>query len=115
MAFTKAQIRDRASEMLGFNPTRQTLESNISTRIEESYDEVYEMLKDDGLAIWASTGSVPTVLVPFVSALVAQGCISLGTSNERIQLVESKAATAKKMIMRYTTPHYQSQEDAKDY
>jgi hypothetical protein len=115
MALTKAQIRDRAGEALGFNPIRQSLESNVATRIEQSYDEVYAMLKEEGLATWASTGSVPNEIVPYVVNLVADGCISLGASAEKIQVIKSEKQLAMPMIRRYVTPAYQSQEDQKDY
>lgn len=115
MALTKAQIRDRAAEMLGYNPIRQPLESNIATRIEQAYDEVYAMLKNEGVAIWASTASVPNEIVPYMIVLVANGSLSLGVSAERYQLIKGELPNALPMIRKYTAPHYASQEDAKDY
>ena len=115
MALTKQQIRDRSAEMLGFNPIRQPLESNIASRIEQAYDEIYEILKEEGLAIWGSSGNVPNKLAPFVIYLVAQNCISLGTTPERISIINIGAQEATSNIRRYVTPDYASQEEAKDY
>lgn len=115
MSLTKAQVRDRASELLGFNPIRQPLDSNIASRIEQSYDIVYALLKNEGVAVWASTEGVPDEVAPFVIDLVAFDSLSLGTSSERIQIISAKLPAALPSIRKYTTPHYQSQEDEKDY
>lgn len=100
--------------MLGFNPVRQPLESNIAMRIEQSYDIIYAKLKSEGLAIWASTGQVPSEVADNVSALVAYDSISLGTSKERTSVIAAKYSDAMPMIRKFVAPHYQSQRDA-DY
>lgn len=69
---TKAQIRQRVGEELALVAIGQTLQSQHQTRIDAAYDEVYERLKKQGLAVWASTASVPTQLVPYVALMVEE-------------------------------------------
>ena len=121
MAKTKAQIRNRvASDYLGILRLGQSLQPQDDTRISESYDEVYEQLKTDGLATWASTASVPAAVVPYMVALVAQNCQApYGISQARQLMILSAAGAngenAKDEIRKLASQDYASQNDAVDY
>lgn len=120
MAKTKAQVRDRAAEELGRLRPGQALQSQDDTRISEAYDEVYADLKNEGLNIWPSTGSVPDELVPFVSGLVALRCTgTYGVSQERFQRIISVTGIdgnqAKREIRRLVMPAYESMEEPTDF
>jgi len=56
---TRNEVRDRVANDLGILRLGQSLQHQDSVRILASYDEVYDRLKVDGLAIWSSTGDVP--------------------------------------------------------
>lgn len=120
MAKTKAQVRDRAATELGRLRLGQALQSQDATRIGEAYDEVYADLKSEGLNIWASTGSVPDELVPFVSGLVALRCVgTYGVSRDRFQRIVSVTGIdgnlAKREIRRLVTPAHESAEEPTDF
>lgn len=67
---TPAQVRQRVGEDLGLVPVGQDLESQDQARIDATYTEVYEYLKEKGLASWASTGDVPDRVVPYLALLM---------------------------------------------
>ena len=113
---SKSDVRDRAAENLGILPIGQSLASQDSTRISSAYDEVFADLKHDGLTTWASTGTVPSEIVPYLAVLVAASCIpSYPISPARIQLLVAQSAVAKKNIRRLVTPRYESLDDPLDY
>lgn len=105
MALTKAQIRDRvANDYLGILQLGQSLQSQDATRIEQAYDEIYEYLKTKQLASWASTGSVPNDLVPYVTSLVAKNCyMTYGVSNDRAARIINDSLLAEKTIRELVT------------
>jgi hypothetical protein len=70
MAKTKANIRDRALQMLNLLAVGQTAESEIASDFEDAYDQVYAKLSRDGLVSWLSN-SVPDEFVEEVATLVA--------------------------------------------
>lgn len=120
MSKTKAQIRDRAATELGRLKLGQSLQNQDKVRIEEAYDEVYADLKSDGLNTWASTGSVPDELVPFVSGLVALRCANTyGVSVERFNRIAAVVGTdgerGKREIRRLVTPRHESMEEPTDF
>lgn len=67
---SKAEIRQRVGEELGIVPIGQALESQDVTRIDATYNESYELLKEKGLAAWAIAGAVPDRLVPYFALLM---------------------------------------------
>lgn len=67
---TKAEVRQRVGEDLALVPIGQALEAQDQIRIDETYDEIYEILKDKGLAIWASSAEVPSRVVPYYVQLM---------------------------------------------
>lgn len=91
---TKAEIRQRVAEDLGLVPIGQTPESQDQTRIDAAFDEVYERLKEKGLATWASTAEVPTKLVPYYSILMAEKLLtSYSVPNDRYARIKADAGS----------------------
>lgn len=117
MALTSSQIRDRAATELGILALDQALQSQDASRITQAYNEVYAQLKQNGLATWASDGSVPDELCPHVIALVAFNCLdTYSVSNDRYTRITNEAAVARREIRSLIQPNNQwSQEDPKDY
>ncbi len=113
---SKQAIRDRAASDLGRLRLGQQLQYQDQVRIESAYDEVYEDLKDEGLAIWASTADAPTRLVPHLVALVAENCLdTYGVPNDRYQRIKLAAQQAKPEIRRLVIPRHESLEAPTDY
>lgn len=113
---TKAELRDRAANDLGLLPVGQTLGAADTTRIETAYAEVYAQLKTDGLDVWASDGSCPAEITPYVAALMADNCLgTYSTSAERYQRIKLEAGMAMTMIRQYVQPNFASAEDGTDY
>lgn len=73
---SKAKIRQYVGEDLGLVPIGQDLESQDQNRIDVVFDQVYERLKEEGLAIWASNADVPTKLVPYVQLMIEEKLLS---------------------------------------
>lgn len=92
MAKTKAQIRDRALQMLGKLAIGQTATGQMATDIESAYDQVYAVLKAKGLATWLGA-SVPDEFVEDVATLVAFERTE-GIPAQRAQGIAIKAAGA---------------------
>lgn len=116
MASTKAEVRDIAATELGILRLGQSLQSQDQVELERRYDEVFADLKEEGLATWASTASVPAELVPHVAALVAYSAADVyGISPARYQRIAAKAAAARPSIARLVTPRYESTEEPTDY
>ena len=121
MAKTKAEVRNRAaSDYLGILRLGQSLQSQDDTRISDAYDEVYEQLKKDGLATWASTASVPAAIVPHMVVLVAQQCQgTYGLSPARQVLILNTAGDngekAKTEIRKLASQDYASQDEPVDF
>ena len=120
MAKTKNEIRDRAANDLGLLRLGQDLDAQNSTRILAGYDEIYQQLKKDGLAIWASTASVPAEIAPYMIALVALNCVAtFGVSDKRVERIVLTAGIdgelAKKQIRKIVTADFVSQDEPVDY
>lgn len=96
---TQAEIRDRAANDLGILRLGQSLSAENATRIEEGYAEVYAMLVDQGLAVWAIANEVPDAIVQPVVSLVAENCLNTyGVSDVRYQRIKLEASQAEKKI-----------------
>lgn len=67
---TKAEVIQRIGEELGLVPIGQVLEAQDVTRIGQDYSAVYQRIKEDGLASWASEGDIPDKIVPYFCLLV---------------------------------------------
>lgn len=117
---TKAEVRNTAAGMLGRRRIGQAINDAVKTRLDESYAYVYADLKDEGLAIWASTGTIPDEIAPLVSALMALDASNdIGISKERYQRIILKTGAdgefAKQKIRRKVTPDYESLDDPEDF
>lgn len=69
---TKAEVRQRVGEELGLVPIGQDLESQDQARIDATFDEQYERIKEKGLAAWPAAGPVPTRMVPYFCLLMEE-------------------------------------------
>lgn len=116
---TKAQVRDRVATKLGILILGGILQDKDKTRIESGYDEVYEELKEDGLAVWASTASVPTKLVKYMVDLVSFNCLDYGVSNDRYNRILFDAGDngekAKGKMRELISEKYESIEEPTDF
>lgn len=89
---TKAEIRQRVGEDLGLVPIGQSLESQDQARIDATYGEVYERLKEKGLAAWAFASDVPTKLVPDFCLLIEERLlISYSVPDSRYMRISTDA------------------------
>ena len=117
---TKAEVRQRVGENLGLVPIGQTLESQDQMRIDAAYVEVYEHLKEKGLATWASTGDVPTKLVPSFCLLIAQKLlISYSVPESRYLRINTDAGidgtVALRLLAELSIQEYEPLSGATDY
>lgn len=102
---TQSEVRDRAAVDLGILRLGQSLQSQDATRITEGYAEVYAMLVDEGLAVWAMSSEVPDAIVQPVVSLVADNCLnSYGVSEIRYQRIKLEAANAITKIRKFVEP-----------
>lgn len=116
MPLSKAEIRDRAANELGILTLGQSLQAQDAQRIEQAYDEVYDYLDGQGLAIWAISDSVPDKVCPYVIAMVAFNCADgYGISQERNQRITAKFTIAEKKIRELVLPEYVAQDEAVNY
>jgi hypothetical protein len=117
---TKAEIRQRVAEDLSLVAIGQPIQSQDAARIDISYNEAYERLKEEGLAMWASTADVPDKVAAYYILLMEHNIArSYGTSDARYQRILPEAGPdgelALKRMARLLTPVYQSTESYQDY
>ena len=117
---TKNEVRDRAAEDLGIKRIGQGMQNQDQVRIEAGYDEVFQRLKNRGLATWSSTGEVPTEIVPYMVALITKNCFtSFPISVERTaRIVAVTGLTGELAISEIgslVTPKHESLEEPTDY
>jgi hypothetical protein len=117
---TAQELINRAANDLRILRLGQTLQSQDNTRITDAYAEVYATLKKDGLATWAYANEVPDELVPHVSALVADNCLSTyAVSQDLYQRIKNQVGVngeiARREIRKLVTPDFVSQDDPTDY
>lgn len=110
---TKAEVRQRVGEDLSLIPVGGTLESQDQTRIDATFDEVYARLKQQGLAVWASTADVPAEVVPYyVQMMLQKLTLTYSVPAERYQRIQGEAgpdgASALMKIADLITPAYES-------
>ena len=116
MAVTRLATVDRAANDLGVLRLGQALQSADQTRLNQAYDEVYADLKDEGIATWTSTGSVPNELATHVVALMCEQCSeTYSLSDNRFARLSGRWGKAKSEIRRLTTERYESLEDPVNY
>ena len=102
--------------MLGIVKKPESLRSEHDTILTEAYDQEYAALKKEGLAIWASSGTVPDAVMPHLAALMAfQVADDLGISNDRYNRILSRRNVAMPEIRAYVTPEYEYTDDPTDF
>ena len=114
---TRAEVRNRAAEFLGRKAISGSISDDLKTRLDDAYEEVYDDLKKDRLAIWTSTSdAIPSDLVPHLAALVAfNASTSVGPSAERYERIVTSASIAKPAIRRLVKPNYENLDDQDDF
>ncbi len=109
---TVAAVIDRAANDLGLLRLGQTLQSQDSARINSAYNEVYAMLKHEGINNWISTGAIPDEVVPYIAVLMADNCLSTyAVSDSRYKRIKQDSVSAMREIRKLTAPKYISQEE----
>jgi len=116
MSLTPNEIRDRAANDLGLLRLGQSLQAQDDSRISQAYNETYAELKEEGLATWASTASVPDQYAPHVISLVAYNCLdTYAVSLERYNRVLLKAGAngelAKQNIRKLFNTNFETLKD----
>lgn len=117
---TKAQVRQRVAEDLGLVAMGEGIQSQDQVRIDASYSEVYELLKEENLATWASTADVPNKVFPYYALMMEEKLArSYALSDARYGRILAMAGQdgdlAKAKIARLVTPEYQSTDCNEDY
>lgn len=113
---TKSEVRNRALQALGVIAIGATPQAQDATRVDAGFDEIYADIKNEGLAIWASTAAMPNEIVPHMVALVAWNCVDdYGVSPARYQRLQIAQAAAMPKIRALVVPAYESMENATDY
>ena len=118
---TVAEIRDRAAQDLGIVRIGQSLQAQDAARIEAAYNEVYAQLKAYGVAMWTSTGDIPTSVVPLVSSLICDNCLSTYKVSENVYIRIKNIVgalngdKAKREISFILSPNYVSMTEVRDY
>ena len=102
--------------MLGILDIGDTADTSDDTYMTQKYNEVYAMLKEEGLAYWASGGVVPDKFSPHVQALMAfYSTEDYSVGAERLQRIIAKSAVATREIKKLGTPDYESTDNPVDY
>jgi hypothetical protein len=120
MANQQAMI-NRAAQWLGVRRLGQALQADHQARIAAAYAEVYDQLKNEGLAVWASDGEVPDKIVASVAALMAWNCLdTYKVSADLYQRIVNatggeEGEIAKAKIRKYTTTPYTSTDSPTDF
>lgn len=117
---TKAEVRQRVGEDLGLVPIGQTLESQDQNRIDACYAEMYERVKEKGLATWPAAGPIPNKLVPSFSLLMASKLLtSYSVPESRYVRITNDAgpdgSLALSALASLAVPEYESSNDPADY
>lgn len=117
---TKAEIRQRVGEDLGLVEIGQSLESQDQIRIDNTFDEVYEILKDKAIASWASTDEVPTKCVPYFCLLIEEKLLtSYSVPESRFLRIKKDAGddgmVALLKLAALATQIYESVDNESDY
>ena len=114
MAKTKAELRNRALQMLGKLAVGQTPAAAISNDMEDVYDQVYAKLEKRGLVSWGPSDSVPDEFVEDISALMAYER-SEGIPNDRYIRIRDAAGSATSTISAMIAGKYSNPREYTDY
>lgn len=111
---TVNEVKNRALEELGKLRKGQSAKPADSTDVQNSYNEVYAVLKQLGVATWTSTAAIPAEVTPHVVALVAFNRAT-GVSAQRYARLQGLASVAIPGIRALTTPPHESLTDPDDF
>lgn len=113
---TVAAVKQRALELLRVVEVGQSTESQHDTRIGSAYTEVYNDLKEEGIAVWAEAGTIPDNIVPHLVGLMAWNAIDdYGVSDSLYQRISIKASNAKREIRALVTQKHESLSEPDDF
>ena len=117
---SKAEIRQRVAEDLSIVPIGQTPENQDQTRIDTTFDETYQRLKEEGLASWASTAEVPAKIVPYFCLMMEERLlVTYSVSDVRANRIKVDAGDdgekAVKRIAELIQGEYEDPYDNQDY
>ena len=113
---TETEVRTGALRMLGVVDIGDSAGATDDTYMTQKYAEVYAMLKDKGLAYWASGSTVPDKFSPHVQALMAFfSTEDYSISGERLQRINAKASVAFREIKSLGKPEHESIDDPTNY
>ena len=116
MALTTAEIRDRTAQESGILAIGQALNATDAARIEQAYSEVYKELKEDGLAFWSVSGTIPDQFVPWVIPLIADNIKNTySIPQERWVRIQEKLTKAKFKISAIGSVPYESTTEVTPY
>jgi hypothetical protein len=117
---TKAEVRQRVGEDLGLVPVGQALENQDQTRIDATFSEMYERLKERGIATFPAAGPVPTKLVPSFCLLMASHLLtSYSVPESRYLRISTEAGPSGVLALAnlalLATPEYEPDSFADDF
>lgn len=120
MALTKEELVQRVGEELSLVPIGQSLENHDSSRIEATYDEVYQRIKQSGYATWSSTADIPSAAVPYVALMMEEKLLTAySVPDTRWARIKQDAGpdgdTALMNLASATMNDYESTEDEMDF
>lgn len=117
---TKAEVRQRVGEDLGLVPVGQTLEAQDQNRIDATYTEMYERLKEKGIATFPAAGPVPNKLAPtFCLLMCSQLLTSYSVPESRYMRIMADAGpngdVALTKLAALALPEYESESSVTDF
>ena len=104
--------------MLGKRRLGQAVNNDIKDRLDQSYDYVYAMLKDERIAIWSSAAGtvIPDAAAPHIAALMAFEALSdIGASQAHLQRILIKEEKALPALKRFAKADYESLSEPENF
>lgn len=114
MSKTKAEIRNRALQLLGELAIGATPTADLANDMEDVYDQVYARLESRGLVTWSSTDPVPDEFVEDIAAMMAFDRAE-GVPPERYSRIANAAATATQSISAVISGRWINRREYTDY
>lgn len=117
---TSVDVRQRVGEELALIEIGGTLQSQDQTRIDATYDEIYDRLVKDGIAVWESAGTIPDAVVPYLALMIEEKLLNAySISEKRYQRIKIDAgqdgSRALAKIISYIMPGYYTNEEPTDF
>lgn len=117
---SKDAIIQSVGEDLALVPVGQDIEDQDKTRIQATYEQCYDRLKEEGVATWAAESDVPDRVVPFLTVMICERLLTTYSVPEaRYIRIKNDAGqdgeNAIRLIREVVLPDYDSTTDATDY